>query len=62
METSNGVKRQEIVVQDGDDLEQATSRAMYANCLIGEIRTAKGKEHMELKVLRQPKRGAFAGL
>lgn len=50
VETSNGVKRQEIVVQDGDDLEQATNRAIYANCLVGEIRTAKGKEHMELKV------------
>lgn len=50
VDTSNGVKRQELVVQDGDDLEQATSRAMYANCLVGEIRTAKGKEHMELKV------------
>ena len=44
------MKRQEVLVQDGDDLEQASKRVIYANCLVGEIRTAKGNEHMELKV------------
>lgn len=50
VETSSGVQRKAIIVQDGDDLEQTTSRAIYANCLVGNIRTAKGKELMELKV------------
>ncbi|MBP3955051.1 DEAD/DEAH box helicase family protein [Gemmata sp. G18] len=37
-----GVVRKEVTVQDGDDLEQTTGRAVYANCRVGEIRTAKG--------------------
>ncbi|MDD5177492.1 MAG: DEAD/DEAH box helicase family protein [Sterolibacterium sp.] len=44
------VRRQEVTVQDGFDLEQETRRALYANCRIGEIRTAKGGEFVELKV------------
>jgi type III restriction enzyme len=38
-----GVQRQEVTVQDGDDLEQTTKRAIYANCRVGEIRVAKGE-------------------
>ena len=30
-----GVRRQEVVVQDGDDLEQTTKRAIYADCRVG---------------------------
>ncbi|HVN96343.1 MAG TPA: DEAD/DEAH box helicase family protein [Syntrophorhabdaceae bacterium] len=44
------VRRQEKIVQDGDNLEQATSRAVYENCHIGEIRVEKGNEFMELRV------------
>ncbi len=44
------VRRQEVTVQDGFDLEQETRRALYANCRIGEIRTARGSEFVELKV------------
>lgn len=44
------VDRDEVVVQDGDDLEQTTRRAIYANCHIGEIRCAKGNELLEVKV------------
>lgn len=48
--TTASVRRQEVIVQDGFDLEQETRRALYANCRIGEIRTAKGSEFVELKV------------
>src|SRR6266496_775388 len=44
------VARKEVMVQDGDDLEQTTGRAIYANCHIGEIRCAKGNELLEVKV------------
>lgn len=46
---SNGVRRQEVVVQDGDDLEQLAKRAIYADFRIGEINTAKGDEYLELR-------------
>ena len=44
------VQRQEVQVQDGDDLQQTTRRAMYADVRIGTIRTAKGDEFMELHI------------
>lgn len=49
METLAGVHRQEVMVQDGDDLEQTTHRVMYADYRIGEIKTAKGDEFVELR-------------
>jgi type III restriction enzyme len=48
-ETASGVRRKEITVQDGDNLEQTTGRAVYADCRIGEIRVARGDEFMELR-------------
>ncbi len=36
--TASGVRRKESVVVDGDNLEMVTSRAIYADCSIGEIR------------------------
>ena len=45
-----GVRRQEVTVHDGDNLEQSTGRALYADCRIGEIRVAKGAEYLELRV------------
>jgi type III restriction enzyme len=45
-----GVHRQEVSVQDGDDLEQITRRALYHDCRIGEIRVGRGEEFMELRV------------
>lgn len=47
---ANGVQRREIIVQDGDDLEQTTKRAIYQGCRIGEIRVEKGNEFLELRV------------
>lgn len=44
------VRRETITVQDSFDLEQETGRALYANVRIGEIRTARADQFMELKV------------
>ncbi|MCE8039761.1 DEAD/DEAH box helicase family protein [Halomonas sp. MCCC 1A11062] len=44
-----GVRRQEVTVSDGDDLEQVTKRAIYADFRVGEINTAKGEEFLELR-------------
>jgi type III restriction enzyme len=49
VKTATGVKRQEVTVSDGDDLEQAAKRAIYANFRVGEINTAKGGEFLELR-------------
>ena len=50
IETTTGVRRREAMVQDGDDLEQTTGRAIYHNCRIGEIRVKTGDEFVELRV------------
>ncbi len=49
MKTATGVRRQEVTVNDGDDLQQTTGRAIYADFRIGEINTAKGEEFLELR-------------
>ena len=48
--SSGGVQRREVVVQNGDDLEQTTGRAVYRDCRIGEIRVERGNEFVELRV------------
>ena len=50
VELHGRVRRREKVVQDGDDLEQTTGRAVYRNCRIGETRVERGNEFMELRV------------
>jgi len=50
VQTAHGVARKEVTVQDGDDLEQATGRALYADCRVGEIRVERGNEYLELRV------------
>jgi type III restriction enzyme, res subunit len=47
--TASGVRREEFVVSDGDDLEQLAKRPIYADFRVGEINTAKGEEFMELR-------------
>ena len=49
VKTATGVKRQEVTISDGDDLQQTTKRAIYADFRIGEISTAKGEEFLELR-------------
>jgi type III restriction enzyme len=48
-QTAAGVARREVVVQDGDNLEMTTGRAVYADCRVGEIRVTKGDEFLELR-------------
>lgn len=50
VQSASGVRRQEVSVQDGDNLEQTTHRAIYADCRIGEIRAAKDSQFVELRV------------
>lgn len=49
VEERGKVCRKEMTVQDGDMLDQVTSREVYENCRVGEIRVQKGKEFMELR-------------
>ena len=49
VETRSGVRRQEVIVSDGDDLEQSAKRAIYADFRVGEINTSKGEEFLELR-------------
>lgn len=49
MQTPTGVKRQVVDVQDGENLEMTTGRAVYEDCRIGEIRVVKGDEFLELR-------------
>ena len=44
------VRRKEVVVQDGDDLEELTKRAIYADCRIGEIRAGRDNQLLEVKL------------
>ncbi len=48
-QTNTGVVRKEVSVQDGDNLEMTTGRAVYHDCRVGEIRVAKGDEFLELR-------------
>lgn len=50
IQQKGGVKRKEVTVQDGDMLDLTTSRDIYADCRVGEIRVEKGNEYMELRV------------
>ena len=49
VEAGGRVQRKPVTVQDTDDLQQETGRAVYADCRIGEIRVAKGAAFMELR-------------
>ena len=50
VESGGRVRRREVTVMDGFDLEQETGRAMYHDCRIGEIRSGRGVEYLELRV------------
>jgi type III restriction enzyme len=50
VETGGRVRRREVTVMDGFDLEQETGRAVYRDCRIGEIRSGRGTEHLELRL------------
>ncbi|MEZ0018070.1 type III restriction-modification system endonuclease [Sinorhizobium fredii] len=50
IQDGKAVRRKEVVVQDGDDLQELTKRAVYADCQIGEIRAAKNNQLLEVKL------------
>ncbi len=50
VEVAGRVRRTERWVEDGDDLEQTTGRAIYRNCRVGEIRAGKLNAFLELRV------------
>lgn len=50
VQDGKAVRRKEVVVQDGDDLQEVTRRAVYADCRIGEIRAAKNDQLLEVKL------------
>ncbi|NLT46252.1 MAG: restriction endonuclease subunit R, partial [Thermotogaceae bacterium] len=49
MQAAQGINRTEIEVMDGDNLEIVTNRPIYSNCMIGEIRTEKDNQYVELR-------------
>ena len=49
VQTASGVKRQEVLVFDGYDLQQTSKRDIYTDFRVGEINTAKGEEFLELR-------------
>ena len=48
-QTKMAVVRKVVSVQDGDNLEMTTGRAVYQDCRVGEIRVAKSDEFLELR-------------
>jgi len=50
VDAGGSVRRKEVPVMDGDDLEQTTGRAIYRDCRVGEIRAGRGAQSLELRV------------
>ena len=50
VEAAGHVRRRKRTVQDGDDLEQMTGRAIYRDYRIGEIRVGKENAFVELRM------------
>ncbi|MAM70162.1 MAG: restriction endonuclease subunit R [Gammaproteobacteria bacterium] len=49
VQRGKNIKREFLTVEDGDDLEQVTNRAIYENMQIGTITCGKGNESIEVK-------------
>jgi restriction endonuclease len=50
VQRASGVRREEITVHDGEDLEARTGRPMYANVRVGELRARQDGASLELRV------------
>ena len=48
-----GVRREVVTLQPGDDLQQITGRAVYADCLVQNIGCKAGEEYLELSNLEK---------
>jgi type III restriction enzyme len=56
VENLTGVSRDTVTVKPGDDLEQVTGRAIYANYVVQNIGCKAGDEYLELNNLEKPLR------
>jgi type III restriction enzyme len=56
MQQLMGVSRMAVTVKPGDDLQQVTRRAVYADCLVQNIGCKAGEEYLELSNLEKPLR------
>lgn len=56
MQRGTGVSRETVTVQPGDDLQQITRRAVYADCLVQNLGCKAGEEFLELSNLEKPLR------
>ena len=56
VQRGTGVSRETVTVKPGDDLQQITGRAVYADCLVQNIGCKAGEEYLELSNLEKPLR------
>lgn len=56
VQRATSVRREAVTVQPGDDLEQITKRAIYADCLVQNIGCKAGEEYLELSNQEKPLR------
>ena len=56
MQRGTGVSRETVTVQPGDDLQQITGRAVYADSLVQNLGCKAGEEFLELSNLEKPLR------
>jgi len=56
VQRGTAVSRETVTVKPGDDLQQITGRAVYADCLVQNIGCKAGEEFLELSNLEKPLR------
>jgi type III restriction enzyme len=56
VQRGTAVSRETVSVQPGEDLQQTTKRAVYADCLVQNIGVKVGEEFLELSNLEKPLR------
>jgi len=56
LQRGTAVSRESVTVEPGEDLEQTTGRAVYADCLVQNIGCKTGDEFLELSNLEKPLR------
>jgi len=56
VQRGTAVSRETVTVKPGDDLQQITGRAVYADCLVQNLGCKPGEEFLELSNLEEPLR------
>jgi type III restriction enzyme len=54
VQRATAVSRETVTVRPGDDLQQITGRAVYADCMVQSIGCKAGEEYLELSNLESP--------